>query len=68
MLPIREETYQEYEHLIKNENTATIECLVQHWNNLPEDLKQGEPHSLPNFRAAIQRAPKVHPFGKGEEQ
>lgn len=64
VLPMREEIFQAYEHLIANESTTTVDCLIQHWNNLPDDLKQGEPHSLLNFHAAINRAPKYIYLGR----
>lgn len=49
VLPMREEIYQAYEHLVQTESVAAIDGLTQCWNNLPKQLKQGEPHSLPNF-------------------
>lgn len=58
VLPMREEVYQAYEHLVKTSRTTTMEGLTQRSNNLPEHLKQGEPYSLQNFHAAMQRAPK----------
>lgn len=52
VLPLREKAFQEYEHLVENKSQAVVEYLVLYWNSLPKDLKQGEPHSLPNYHAA----------------
>lgn len=57
VLPLREEVFQKYENLVATKNQTVVQHLAQHWNNLLEDLKQGEPHSFPNYHVAIQRAP-----------
>lgn len=64
VLPTREEIYQAYEHLVQIDSAAIIDGLTQCQNNLPEESKQGEPHSLQNFQAAMERAPKYIQLGR----
>lgn len=64
ILPLREEVYKEYEQMAPREGQVAIGHLVQHWNSLPNELRQSEPHSVQKNHVALNIAPKYMHLGR----